>query len=149
MKIKKTIFKMAMLTMMVFAVVSHNDKIAGASNYADTRWEFYVNVFDTSDRYTEDREKEDSTKVYMNWVGQSNVSELRVMVEGSPDKTYHYNCTYGATYFPLYQPGQYSLSNIVYESGYDYARLRMRSGEGSGYVSGLWSPDSLRNYNIK
>ena len=136
MKIKKTIFKMAMLTMMVFAVVSHNDKIAGASNYTDTRWEFYVNVSDTSDRYTEDRKKEDSTKVYLNWVGQSNVSELRVMVEGSPDGIYHYNCTY-------------SLSNTVNERGYKYARVRMRSGEGSGYVSGLWSPDSLRNYNIK
>ena len=76
MKVKKLIFKVSMMVMMVFAAVGYNAKIAGATNATDTPWDFYLSVSDTSDRTTPYRSKQDYSKVYFNWQSKSGVYSL-------------------------------------------------------------------------
>lgn len=44
-----------------------------------------------------------------------------------------------------YYKGHFSVHNYVNENGESYARLTAMSPDGSGQVSGMWSPDSNEN----
>ena len=44
--------------------------------------------------------------------------------------------------------GKYAVTNGVYERGYRYASLAVKSQSGSGTAKGVWSPDCAGSYTI-
>ena len=44
--------------------------------------------------------------------------------------------------------GKYAVTNGVYERGYRYASLGVKSQSGNGTAKGVWSPDCVGSYTI-
>ena len=44
--------------------------------------------------------------------------------------------------------GKYAVTNGVYERGYRYASLGVKSQSGNGTAKGVWSPDCAGSYTI-
>lgn len=95
---------------------------------------------------------QNDSKVYVN-ISSSPSKYIQVRAYGSRNTSSFYNETVGTT--ATVQRGiASSITNNIYEhkkSNYTYvlARVGFRSGSSSkGYVVGVWSPDSTKNYTI-
>lgn len=146
-KIKNKIVTGIMLAMMAFCVTD-GAKAALAGNIADTAWSFNLSVNNKDPQYTETRGKQDYSYMYVNWQYSYNtLSRIKV----SPLAVNSYGTRVGAGYknstaerwVILNLTGEYRVTNYVKENGYNNACFGMLGETGSGYATGLWSPDSV------
>lgn len=98
------------------------------------------------------RAKQDSTKVYV-YITESPTKYTQIRVYGNRNADIFYNETKGGLAKVL-RNQKSSITNSIYEnrkSGYSSvtAKLGLRSNSSkTGYVEGVWSPDSTRNYTV-
>ena len=71
------------------------------------------------------------------------ISAVALMVVGNQSPTnYGKYCNYQNRNYYFEKTGLYSMLNVVNESGYSYARLRLKYKSGTGNASGYWAPDT-------
>ncbi len=141
--LRKTVATIAMAMMMSVTAVVGIGSNAKAANVSDTPFN-YNNA--NGSGTTEWRDKSDTTKVY---VYPKSGPAIRYSVlgqkNGDSDTTY----TICSNNVRIPQGVQGSITNHVYESGYRKAKLRMtREKYQNLNTTGVWSPDSTRNYTI-
>ena len=131
------------------SLVAHSDsKNPMRADTNDTGFSFAFSPWGKSES-TPGRRKEDATPTYVNIkilaVGNSKVN---MYVDGGKSQTGSWkNMTVGG-YARVQGAGKWCIHNNVYEKGYSFARLTSRLKEGvGGYISGLWSPDSMYSYS--
>ena len=116
-----------------------------ANNHWDTEYSAYGG--DGSDYSSDIRPKTDRTSAYAKNLNHDLTH--RIFVVGTKQTSGHGtvwgydNCTEG-DYYDL-KPGTYKyLRNSVYEKGYRYAYLVFTEAHHkTGWIRGLWSPDSI------
>lgn len=139
MRIKKCISKMivmATILMMCYVIP------VMASNYSDTTYSFYFKTEAHGASYTEAREKQDDTSVYMKC--DSTTYSYTAFVVGLHDKYgIMYDVSEGHSY--TFNSGTVrKMINYVYEKGYKYAAIFAERNYSYNYsASGVWSPDSI------
>ena len=141
--LRKTVATIAMTVMLSVTAVVGIGTSAKAANTADTP--FSYNSANGSGT-TEWRDKNNDTKVY---VYPTSGPAIRYSVlgrkNGDSDTTY----TICSNNVRIPQGVQGSITNHVYESGYRKAKLRLtREKHQKLDTTGVWSPDSTRNYTI-
>ena len=94
------------------------------------------------------RPKQNTTKVYTR-VDKSPQYTMQVRVYGYLNGQYINKTAGGHTYVD--RKVDSSITNGIYEAGYRRASIAFRTTGGEnyyGYASGVWSPDSTRNYTV-
>ncbi|MCM1272647.1 MAG: hypothetical protein NC225_09970 [Clostridium sp.] len=133
--------------MMAFCVLTNMNNVF-ASN-ADSNWTYNVSPSNTSYQYTKNNRKKDTnSKFYFKWGKSLNgVTSIYISPVGETGENTKKRvpCT---SRFIVSSTGQYRVTNYVYENGYAYANLGIRSLVGTGTVSGAWSPDTQTNYPV-
>lgn len=86
--------------------------------------------------------KDNNTSSYVktNWIPAGG---YQVYVDGYNGSSY-VDCTVRTAY--IQNTGEGLVDNMVYESGYRTARLGGQKAFANTYASGVWSPDSVGNY---
>ena len=114
-----------------------------ANNHADRPYSAYGG--DGGDYASEIRSKTDRTSAYAKNLNTNLTHRIEVIGTNSGYNSRD-NCTEGTQwgYYDL-KPGKYKyLRNTVYEKGYRKAYLLFtEANHKSGWISGLWSPDSI------
>lgn len=146
--------KIIVLSLVVLMVMSISSLFVNAANISDWDWNKSVGVGSTC--VTGHREKQDDSSAYIYYeAGTKNPVQVRVYgtnnsttLAGVDDGTnYTLRNAYNNynTYYDVYTGTERGLQNIVYETGLDYAYLKISVG--TGYLAyGLWSPDSVGDY---
>jgi anaerobic selenocysteine-containing dehydrogenase len=129
----------------IFAIVLAFSGLVGfstavnAGNTTDTSFQFY-NTNDIG--YTEGRNKENSTKVYIH---PTSGPALQYTVQGNNSVGWQNR----SSSHIIYNGDKASFTNYVYENGETQARLCMeRTQTAYQYTYGVWSPDSTKNYTV-
>ncbi len=132
--------------MLAFCILTNTDNTFATAE--DTHWTYNVSPSNTSYQYSENRKKDTNSKFYFKWDrslnGVSSIYISPVGETGSSTKN-RVPCT---SRFTVSGTGQYRVTNYVYENGYSYANLGVRSLVGTGTVTGDWSPDTQTNYPV-
>ena len=116
----------------------------GAANISDTPFEFKFTWTNTTEN-TELRSKQDDSSSYINCTW-SPANGWQVFVDGWSFDRGFVNCTIRRAFVP--EPGEYQIQNLVYENGFDSARLGGYKTYATTYASVVWSPDSVGSYPI-
>ena len=146
-------FKMAIMSvLMTTCMVVTPTAPVSASNVTDSGYYIHVNSSSSSFATVDTRAKQDSTKVYV-YITESPTKYTQIRVYGNRNTDIFYNETKGGLAKVL-RNQKSSITNSIYEnrkSGYSSvtAKLGLRSNSSkTGYVEGVWSPDSTRNYTV-
>lgn len=150
----KSIRKMAGTLAVVAAIMgaTGNTMPVFAANVSDTPYTINVQSSSGSFRGVQERDKQNNTKVYVN-ISSSPTLYTQVRTYGNRNTTTFYNETKGTT-ATVKRGVPSSITNYCYEnkkSNYTYvlAQVRFRSNSSTtGAVTGVWSPDSTKNYTI-
>lgn len=152
MKVFKRLICLALIVLTLFSVSSF---FASAANTSD--WSWYKGIDGNTTCITGHRRKENDTSAYIKYEG-GTANPVVVRVCGTNDSTTlggkdtGSNMTLRNTYnnyndyYNVYAGTERGLKNLVYENGVNYAYLKITVGSGK-QASGLWSPDSVGNYN--
>lgn len=124
-----------------------------AANTSDTTYRIYINASSDDFRGVTARDKQNDSKVYVK-IDTSPTLITQVRTFGNRNtSSFWYNETRGATaYVERGVPS--SITNYCYENraiGHTYVStmLGLRSSSSiTGYVEGVWSPDSTKNYTV-
>lgn len=144
----KLISKSITLAMAMFLVFSICIQVK-ANNYSDT---YYTAVLDEANGITEDyttgRYKADTSKGYVMNMSSSYSGSTRfslVASDGDGSSNHYENFTLYPQDVP---PGQSAyLKNLVRESGYNYAAVKVEPGSGYYFETYFaWSPDNYNGY---
>lgn len=139
MKSKKRVSKMIIL-MMVLAIGYTIPVLA--SNYTDTSFTFYFRSFSDGRSYTELREKQDDTSVYMKCNSTSYGYTAHVV--GAKDIFGTLYDASGGHYYTFHTGTVQKMINYVYENGLSYAGIVAYRNYATDFTAtGLWSPDSI------
>ena len=123
-----------------------------AANTSDTTYKIYVESLSGSFRGVSERDKQNNSKVYVN-ISSSPTLYTQVKTYGNRNTETWYNETKNTT-AAVKRGVPSSITNYCYEHRapnhtYVLAKVRFRSSSSiTGYVQGVWSPDSTRNYTI-
>ena len=146
--------KIIVLSLVVLMIMSMSSLFVSAANISDWYWNKSVGI--GSECVTGHREKQDDSSAYIYYeAGTKNPIQVRVYgtnnstTLGGYDDGINYTLKnmYNnyKTYYDVYSGTERGLQNIVYETGVDYAYLKMSVG--TSYLAyGLWSPDSVGDY---
>lgn len=123
-----------------------------AANTSDT--EYRINVESSSGAFkgVMERDKQNDSKVYVN-IYSAPTQYTQVRTYGNRNSSVFYNET-GGTTAVVKRGVQSSITNYCYEnrkSNYTYVltQVRFRSNASTtGTVTGVWSPDSTKNYTV-
>ncbi len=129
------------LVLSVFSVVP-----ALAANTSDTSWRFTVTGKPSN---TEARSKDNNTKVYVYYTVGASETAFQVWGTNGSSGT-GTNTTRGTTAY-VDKNERSSITNFVNEQGYSNAYLRVTATSEANvgvFTSGVWSPDSTKNYTI-
>jgi hypothetical protein len=132
------------LILSAFLVVGESVPAFAYADYGDKGFAFdLTSTGDTAG--TPWYKKGTDSSVYINVQYRSGTAP-RGYVDGanSSSGTNKKDCTIGTVY--LSKTGEYRFRNLVNESGLTYARLTAWASLGTGYVSGVWSPDCAGSY---
>ena len=114
---------------------------AMASNWQDTAF-----IFDFGGsrwKTTEMRIKEDDSYVYMNCQYSEDADDYYDAYVWGWNSQENIRFETGGPY-RFYERTVLKMTNYVYENDGDYAYIRAdHTGDGNGYFTGLWSPDSI------
>lgn len=139
----------ALCAVPVMAVASTNEVTPYHNN--DCAFHFDFSFFQTTAADSLET-KHNSTSTYV-CINSITVPKANLYVDGGPSgATSLVNCMGGsnATVRSSMATGQYCIRNLVYErfgqSGIARCQLTGWSNGETGYVEGVWSPDSLRSY---
>lgn len=147
---KSVLWKMAGLALALgvsvacFAAPALADE--GISTYSNDDQPFDFNFDLLSVDYSGVDTKNDTTPTYMSVTDPGGVESCYLQVQGSNDAVYWNNrASYGNV---LFKPriGQFSIHNLVYESGEGFARLGAYPDGSAGHMYGVWSGDSMYTY---
>lgn len=141
---------MAVLTILA----SGNLAFAADGNTADTDITSYT--LSSTEKYTDCRSKNNDTPLYMYYTS-GRQDAVRVSAYGaysrSASSKYFYNETrYNSksvsyVYVPINVKS--SIRSLIYENGYGYAALGIRSlVNKTDTITGVWSPDSTKVYTV-
>lgn len=154
-KFGSKIFSGMLLAFMMIAIMSVTGISSRAANVSDTSWQFSLLTSAGAYNLSGIRQKTNATKFYVNWNYSSGPTSVYIQTYGALNANYAsmnaYNTSNGVRVLP--NMGKYSVSSTVYESlgqgskGTIYACFGMKTKSGSGSVSGLWSPDSAKQYS--
>lgn len=120
-------------------------------NTGDTAYSFYFEA-NSGSRYTEWRNKTNSTSVYIN-LADAPGGYTQCHVQGGVG-TWSDNVnvssvsyeTYGSTNPIIVQTGKWRIRQTVNENGKNKARIQFFATAESGVVAGFWSPDCAGSY---
>ena len=141
--LRKTVATIAMTVMLSVTAVVGMGFNAKAANTGDSP--FSYNSANGSGT-TEWRDKTDTTKVYV-YPTSGPAIRYSVLGQNYGQAATTYQICSNNVRIPLGVQG--SITNHVYESGYRRAKLRMtREKHQNLNTSGVWSPDSTRNYTV-
>lgn len=140
--------------LLIITMVSVGEMNSKAGNTTDTSWSFDISVNNNNYQRSDRRPKYDSSSFYVFWSTAAGPSSFYLQTYGSLTNSdssmmpYNYN---GRVYVP--QTGRYSVRSLVYESlggsgKTVYACFGVKSATTSGYIGGVWSPDSAGSYNV-
>lgn len=146
--------KVVAITLAIVTIMSIFAVSASAANTSDTYFSRYIN---TDMFYPIDaRRKEDASAIYL-YVDRVTDGSLSVRVrakgrmtekdtEAPPNLTYKNGAIVSSVVCRV--DVDYSVHNLIHESGYPFAVLDFRNNEGtsSATVQGYWSPDSYGTY---
>lgn len=146
--------KVVSITLAIVMIVSLCAMSVSAANTTDVYFSRYINT--DMDYPITPQIKEDSSPIYL-YVDRITDGSRSVMVRAygrwTPDKTEAPpNLTYKngglVPYVICRVDVDYSVHNLINESGYPYAVLGFQNCEGtsSAVVHGVWSPDSYGTY---
>lgn len=125
-----------------------------AANTTDTGFSFHFNNQKRFDEIDGWRSKTNTTKIYLNIKSNNVPSDIKFLAWGAKNSNGDHAKELTATYVkPLraFATGKYSLSNNIREQGYGYAKVEaylLERIDREASMSGVWSPDSTKNYNI-
>lgn len=141
--LRKTVATIAMTVMLSVTAVVGMGFNAKAANTGDSPFSYNsANGSGTTDW----RDKTDKTKVYV-YPTSGPAIQYSVLGQNYGQATTTYQICSNNVRIPLGVQG--SITNHVYESGYRRAKLRMtREKHQNLNTSGVWSPDSTRNYTV-
>lgn len=113
-----------------------------ASNYMDTTYNFYFKTSTNGYYYTELREKQDDTSVYMK-CNSTTYSYTAHVVGTKTEFGVVYDVSGGHNY--TFNSGTVrKMINYVYENGLKYAAVYAERNYSYDYTAtGVWSPDSI------
>ena len=149
------------LMLVLVTLISILTVTASASNYGNTN--FYNFTLREDQRFLNTREKQDDTPCYVRvnnaLINQViHINAFGYLVDDKEATTLRGHCTrdgYGQyqEFVSILPYQDYRIRNMINEFGYPYASLGFSSpsdgafqGEVGNEVSGVWSPDSLGNY---
>lgn len=120
-----------------------------ANNWTDTYHTAYLDeTTGESEWYSPARYKEDTSKGYVKNISSSNGSSSAFALVGSDyDGSDNYYEDFRLFYTNV-NPGDYAyLTNLVKESGYNYAAMKCESNYYGHYTTYFaWSPDNVDGY---
>ena len=132
--------KKKLLALFLAVAVGSTGIVASAKNNSDTSLpNKKVSFSFSSAAQTDLRAKEDSSSHYIKnnsgfdlWVRSLNSSNTNLTYKGRA----------------IVKGGQWRIHNSIYEKGYRSCKLDITSAKSgvSGYLKGVWSPDSLGSY---
>ena len=112
-----------------------------ASNWQDTAFKF--DFGGSRWKTTEMRIKEDDSYVYMNCQYSEDADDYYDAYVWGWNSQENIRFETGGPY-RFYERTVLKMTNYVYENDGDYAYIRAdHTGDGNGYFTGLWSPDSI------
>ncbi len=122
-----------------------DDGIEPYANTGDTPFKFDLQWSGATYQGSEPRRKDDSSSVYI-FVMTKNLDRCKAYVDGatSANGPWYNQTVYG--YATIRDTGKFRIMSNVHENGYTMARLTGWADSQPGWVSGLWSPDSLGSY---
>ena len=133
----------ALLGASFIATATFGANIVQANNWKDTEYNFY---FTNQHLYTNAREKEDKSKLYMNCTGISNTNgSYSARAFGTNSSTsYGVDESDGGRWTYIFKAGvKHYMSSNVKEHGYKYARIRGTSLISQSFkATTQWSPDN-------
>ena len=160
MKISKRILSVMLVLLTLVSIMSVT---ASASNYGNTN--FYNFTLYKHQRFLNPREKQDDTPCYVRvnsaYFNQIiHINAYGFLIPDQNEEGLSRHCTrdgYGQyqEYVSILPYQDYRIRNMIYEFGYPYASLGFSSPSDGAFtgggivgneVSGVWSPDSLGNY---
>lgn len=151
-RFKKVITRMLM-AICVMAGMAGSVVSVSAANVSDTEYKIYVNASSGTFRKEKARDKQNNTKVYVH-ITESPTKYTQTRVYGDRNtESIFYNETKGGLAKVL-RNQKSSITNYIYEFRIPdtptvLAKIGFRSNSSkTGYVSGVWSPDSTRNYTV-
>ncbi len=125
-----------------------NDGLDSASitpcNTIDTTYNFSFGANETDGTAWRGKDGTTSTYIRIDW---KTGNSPRLYVDGAynSDGYGSTNCTIEG-YVRAPGPDEYEIHNLVYESGFRWARLTCWADLGSGAMAGAWSPDCGGDY---
>lgn len=142
MKKHRTVSKVVCSLFALVTVATAGMITAGAAgNIEDKEFSLDINHLQSTD-YTELRNKQDSTSVYMNVDSKVGAIITRVVAFDVENTVAYVDCSGGHIY-PANLGVTYMI-NYVYENGYSLAAIRGdQSSTSNAGVTGVWSPDSV------
>lgn len=120
--------------------------IVQANNWTDSDYNFY---FTNQHLYTNAREKQDDSKLYMKCTGVTHSGSYTARAFGTNSLTdYGTDESNNGRWTYLYQAGtSHYMSSYVFEHGYKYARIRGTSMISQSFkATTKWSPDNKNKY---
>lgn len=118
----------------------------------NSSWSFYVPNATVWTALTEQKPKDNATKVYVYWATSGGISYLNAKIYGADkDGRNQKECggsNGGPHPYRLPGLGKYSLTNYVREHGYDFAVVKVQGIGAASNISGQWSPDSVVTYTV-
>lgn len=140
--------------LLIITMVSVGEIHSRAANTMDTEWSFNISTSNNTYQKSDIRPKYDSSSFYVFWSTAAGPTSFYLQTYGgltsfeSSMVPYNYN---GAVY--VQKTGRYSVRSLVYEnlggSGKTvHACFGVKAVTTSGYIGGVWSPDSAGSYNV-
>ena len=152
------LFSAILAMLMVVTIMTANGIVTGAANTTDTEWSFNISTSNSSYSLSDVRPKYDASSFYVYWMSKTGPTSFYLQTYGSLTNSkssmvaYNYN---GVKLIP--GTGRYSVRNLVYETFKKeheengktiYACFGAKASTISGYIGGLWSPDSSGSYTL-
>lgn len=148
-KFKKKVMSLLIAICMMLGIVLP----VSAANTSDTPYRIYVNSSSSSFKKVLERDKQNNTKVYVHIeASPTKYTQTRVYGDRNTGSVFYNETKNGLA--KILRNEESSVTNYIYEnkkSNYTYvlATIGFRSNSSkTGYVEGVWSPDSTRNYTV-
>lgn len=120
--------------------MSMGTSVVSANNHKDTEFAFDFNGIGNKEQYTESRDKQDDSSMYINVIYAGGSFSVEAFGWSGSKRQYNKN----APYYVVKQGDARYITNYVYEDGYRQGGLHGWRDYWDGFTArGLWSPDSI------
>ncbi len=153
-RIGSRLFSALLTLLMMVTIMFTGGIVTCAANITDTDWSFNITTTNNSYSLSDIRPKDDDSSFYVQFISTNGPTSFYLQTYGGLEnnKSSMEPHNYGGIKF-IPKTGRYSVRNMVYEDLHDYgeniyACFGVKASSISGYIGGVWSPDSVGSYTV-